>query len=97
MGAGKHVRMGTNEVGAAICRLPSGGIVFGPKAEGTPMSVSVPIQCPPGSSFAGIWHTHPGGVAVPSKQDLRSGRSVGAKRLCITVPETGETRCYGQK
>ena len=86
--------MGQNEVGASICRTPTGGIVFGPQAEGTPMSVDVPIQCPAGSKFEGIFHTHPGGVPIPSPQDLRSGRSVNANILCIRVPDTGQTRCY---
>lgn len=86
--------MGQNEVGNSICRTASGKIVLGPQAEGTPMSVNVPIHCPPGSKFEGIYHTHPDGVPIPSQQDLRSGRQVGASILCIKVPNTGETRCY---
>ena len=87
----------TNEVGASICQKPNGQYVFGPKATGTPTSVNVPVSCPAGSKFVGIYHTHPGGIPVPSPMDLTSGRSVNAKLLCIKVPETGQTRCYVRK
>ena len=39
-------------------------------------------------------NTHPGGIPQPSQQDLASGRAVGAKVLCIRVPETGVLKCY---
>ena len=92
---GRCASMGqVNEVGASICRMPNGKIVLGPKATGTPMSVKVPIQCPPSATFEGIIHTHPGGVPIPSQQDLKAGRQVGANVLCIKVPETGVLRCY---
>ena len=49
--------MPRNEVGASICRAPGGSFVFGPFAEGDPVSVQVPISCPKGTSFEGIYHT----------------------------------------
>ena len=51
--------MGQNEVGNSICRTKAGQVVLGPQAEGTPMSVKVSIQCPPGSAFEGIYHCLP--------------------------------------
>jgi proteasome lid subunit RPN8/RPN11 len=90
----RSARMGQNEIGASMCRKRDGSFVLGPVTEGTPMSVNVMISCPPGTEYWGPWHTHPGGIPYPSSQDMKSGRNTGAKGLCITVPETGETLCH---
>lgn len=88
-----RARGGTrNEIGASICQKPNGKIVFGPWAEGTPMSVNVPVSCPKGTKFHGIFHTHPGGVPLPSKTDLQSGERVGAQVLCINAD--GVVQCF---
>lgn len=84
-----------NEIGASICGGPQGQVVFGPWSEGTPMNVSVEISCPPGMDFLGIYHTHPGGVAMPSQLDVKSGLEVGAKYLCISAD--GDLRCYRKR
>ena len=84
--------MPRNEIGASICRRPNGTFVFGPFATGTPTSVNVPIKCPPGSRFHGIYHTHPGGVPIPSRQDIKSGQITGSKTLCINAD--GRVRCW---
>lgn len=84
--------MAKNEIGASICRRPNGSFVFGPFATGTPVSVNVPIKCPAGSTFHGIYHTHPGGVPIPSAQDLRSGRQTGSQVLCVNAD--GNMVCY---
>ena len=82
-----------NEVGASICQTSDGKLVFGPWAEGTPTSVNVAVSCPPGTTFRGIYHTHPGGVPYPSDQDLKSGVQVGAETLCVkAVP--GQLKCH---
>lgn len=89
--------MATNERGASICRRPDGSLVFGPFATGTPVSVNVPIRCPPGAKFHGIYHTHPDGVPIPSGQDLKSGRQTNSQVLCISVPtgpNAGRIACY---
>lgn len=84
-----------NEVGFSICRVKATGkLVNGPVATGTPMRVDIPVQCPPDSRFEGLYHTHPGGIAMPSAMDVRSAKQVGARVLCIQVPETGEMACY---
>lgn len=89
----KAPRGGTrNEIGASICKKPNGKFTFGPWAEGTPTSVNVPVACPKGSAFAGIYHTHPGGVPLPSQTDLRSGIKVGADVLCINAD--GVVQCF---
>jgi proteasome lid subunit RPN8/RPN11 len=82
-----------NEVGAMLCRAPDGSTVFGPQAEGSHDNVQVPYQCPAGSEPYGVWHTHPHGVATPSDDDLEAAREFGLRRMCVTVPQTGETRC----
>lgn len=82
-----------NEIGASICGLAGGQIVFGPWAEGTPTNVSIEMKCPPGTDFLGIYHTHPKGVAEPSARDIESGLAVNAQVLCIrAIP--GDLRCY---
>lgn len=84
---------GPNEVGAAIYQYPDGRLAFGPWAKGTPTSVNVPIpNPPPGSSYAGIIHSHPKGVPYPSETDVRSGVRTGAKMLCIYAD--GDLRCH---
>ena len=82
-----------NEVGAMLCRAPDGSTVMGPQAQGSHDSVNVPYQCPSGSTPYGVWHTHPHGLAEPSPEDVRSATAFGLKRMCITVPQTGETNC----
>ena len=86
----------TNEIGAAMCRdLATGKISFGPFSEGTPTSVSIDPTCPPGTKLFAIYHTHPGGVALPSQTDLKSGRRIGAEALCINAD--GDLRCHNLK
>lgn len=83
-----------NEIGFALCRLPKGGrrkFARGPLAVGTPDSVTVPTVCPAGR-FAGMFHTHPGGVARPSGMDVREARRVGAQGICIASDSA--LRCY---
>lgn len=81
-----------NEVGWALCRTPEGRLLSGPLAEGTPMSVNIPVGCPGGSRLAGLFHTHPAGVAFPSDTDIRSAKAVGAGSLCIDAD--GQLACY---
>lgn len=82
-----------NEYGFAICRTPAGRLVQGPTAWGTPTSVSIPLGCPAGSTFLGLFHTHPGGTAYPSEQDLKSAVAVAARILCIESDKDG-LRCF---
>ncbi len=81
-----------NEIGYSLCRAPSGRLVRGPMAEGTPTRVQIPVACPPGTTFEYLFHTHPGGVAYPSNMDIKSGIRVGAKGLCIDAD--GDRQCY---
>ena len=80
------VRMGrlpANEFGFSLCQLPNGDLTRGPVNWGTPTSVEIKLQCPSGSKFVGLGHTHPGGVAEPSRQDIASGFSSGSQFLAI--------------
>lgn len=83
-----------NEVGFALCRDSWGRLTFGPKAEGSPWSVDIALECPEGSEFFGLYHTHPGGFPVPSAQDWQAARTFGAQALCVEVPDTDEMECY---
>ena len=79
------------EIGFAGCRTAQGGVVSGPIATGTHNRVEIPVACPAGSRFEFLYHTHPGGVSLPSRTDLDSAKKVGAKALCISSDT--ETRC----
>lgn len=85
-------RTPTNEIGFTLCRATDGSLVTGPMAEGTPVSVNIPIRCPVGSKFDSLFHTHPGGIAYPSNQDIQSAKRVGAKNICIDAD--GTMRCF---
>lgn len=82
-----------SEVGALLCRRRDGTTVMGPRAQGDHDNVAVPYVCPPGAVPYGVWHTHPHGSVEPSDDDLEAARSFGLRRLCVTVPQTGQTRC----
>lgn len=81
-----------NEVGFTICRTPGGQLTRGPLATGTPRAVSIPIACPSGATFEGLFHTHPGGAVTPSRIDLDSAKKFDAKVLCIT--NDSQTQCF---
>lgn len=76
-----------------LCSRPDGATVLGPRAQGSHDNVQVPYSCPTGSKPFGVWHTHPHGIAEPSDDDLAAARQFGLKKLCVTVPQTGETNC----
>ena len=85
----------TVERGATICRLAGGGVGLGPVAIGRSGSqVDVPISCPPGGTPIGLWHTHPRGKAELSSRDIAAGIALSLEVMCVTVPETGQTRCF---
>ena len=84
------VRLPQNyEVGAVQC---SDG-AWGPMGRGSHDDVVVPISCAPGATPTTVWHTHPDGIAEPSTADMDNARSAGIRRVCVTVPATGETNC----
>jgi len=78
-----------NEVGSVRC---SDGR-WGPMAQGAHDEVVVPISCTPGHYPDTVWHTHPHGEPKPSSADIENARSAGIKRVCVTVPQTGESSC----
>ena len=81
-----------NEFGFSLCQAQDGKLVKGPTATGTPINVSIPVTCPAGSHFTGLFHSHPRGVAYPSPQDIDSALRVGAKILCIQSDQ--EMKCF---
>lgn len=79
-------RLPRNEFGFAVFKTPAGGFMAGPVSTGTPTSVDIAVacpECPPGSSFYALIHSHPGGVAFPSAQDIQSAMRLGNARQCI--------------
>lgn len=86
------MNLGKNEIGFAICRTPGGELVNGPVNTGTPMSVDIPVSCPPGTRLEGLHHTHPGGIAFPSKTDIRLAVRLGIKNMCIS--DDSRTDCF---
>ena len=80
-----------NEVGFTICKNPTGELAPGPLAVGDPYNVDIPVSCPAGSKLLGLHHTHPGGRAYPSKQDIRSARQLRVPYLTIDADGTLRT------
>jgi proteasome lid subunit RPN8/RPN11 len=76
-----------------ICER-GGRLARGSQASGDRYSVDLVISCPHGYRALGIFHTHPGGVPIPSEMDLRSAVLHGLTHVCVGVPETGVVRCY---
>lgn len=83
------------ETAFTMCSTRTGQVVRGTEATGGDRySVSLPVRCPSGHQTLGVHHTHPGGVAEPSSADIREARRMGLRWMCISVPETGETKCH---
>ena len=93
-----NMKLPTNkEVGSSICRTKAGGVVPGKMTSGSMTHGDVELNCPPNTSFDGVWHTHPMGMAQPSEQDYEQARRHGIKKLCITSTSPGvedQTRCF---
>ena len=85
-------RLPRNEVGFALCRMPTGKLATGPVSSGTPTRVDIAASCPPGGTLVGLFHTHPGGIAYPSAMDVRAAKKVRAPNLCIL--SDSQLGCY---
>jgi len=72
-----------DEVGFTVCRTPTGRLVRGPVTSGTPTSVDIVVECPPGSEPFALVHTHPGGINTPSAMDVKSGQRFRMSAMCI--------------
>lgn len=86
------------EIGAALCKLPTGSLTRGPLGSGTTTGVSFPNTCPPGTKMLGSWHSHPetgGGDIRPSTQDIREAKRFGWDILCTTNEK--RSQCYRVK
>ena len=82
-----------DEVGFTVCRVPgTGRLVRGPVTSGTPTSVDIVVECPPGSEPFALVHTHPGGVNTPSAMDVKSGQRFRMSAMCIA--DDREMRCF---
>jgi len=79
------------EIGSPICC--KGKICkLGKASKGTPTRVEVELKCPPGFKPVGIFHTHPGGRAFPSRTDIENLRKAKLPVSCIATER--ETRCF---
>jgi len=84
----------SNEIGFELCRTTTGRVVRGGRAEGSANRVTIPKNCPVGTQPIGTYHTHPGGSAYPSSQDVDTILANGLRFACIGVPDSGELVCY---
>ena len=85
------------EIGSAICKTRDGKLVPGQFSSGSMNHVDVDLTCPANTVLNGVFHTHPMGLAQPSKQDYSQARKFGIKKLCITAThpdKKNETRCF---
>jgi len=80
------------EVGGPICTDGKSCFVPSLHSQGHPNKVNIPTACPNGSRTIGLYHTHPGGRAVPSQADVRNLRAAGLDVSCIS--DNRVTRCY---
>jgi len=76
------------------CKDKNKPLVRGSEATGGPMSVSLAIACPAGYKAVGIHHTHPNGHPLISKAEIQEAKKLGLKDMCVTVPQSGVTKCY---
>lgn len=87
--------MSANEVAKTICQR-NGEIFWGSTASGSPWAVTLNIACPAGSRPIGVFHSHPGGKAVLSRQDVielaRAKRTQGIHYGCVAGKDKLE--CY---
>ena len=87
------IRMGQlppNEFGFPMCQRPDGSLERNVKVSwGTPTSVDVGTQCPPGTRFVGVTHSHPLGVPFPSKTDQRAAIASSSEVMCIVADTPG--------
>jgi len=83
-----------NEEGSPICAFGD-ELLLGRRVRGRDQHhVAIPLSgCPPGSRAVGFWHTHPEGSPNPSRKDVSEALRLGLDVVCVTVPETGITRC----
>lgn len=80
------------EEAATICQLGQ-RLLWGSRAKGTsPTSVSLFTSCPKGGKPIGVHHTHPGGRAEPSLQDIAAMKRAELRHLCIS--DDSITRCF---
>lgn len=89
---GPHMTDGL-EHGYVICRTDDGDLLRGRETTGDRYNVDIDMHCPAGRPV-GIFHTHPGGVPVPSTVDISEAQRWGVEKLCIGVPETGDLQCH---
>lgn len=82
------------EHGFAVYERPDGTLLAGPVSVGTWNAVSIELPDIPGAQLEALFHTHPGGVAVPSSRDMSEARRVKANHVVILQPELGDMRHY---
>ena len=82
--------MDASEIAKTIC-LCDGKSFWGSEARGEPLSVRLRTSCPNGEQI-GLFHSHPGGTAEPSSQDINEMLRAKLPYLCILGEEA--LSCY---
>ena len=90
---GNRFQTDSVEEARTICQLGN-ELLWGNQARGdSPINVRLrPITCPGGGKPIGVWHSHPGGKAEPSLQDIAEMKRVGLPYMCISSDT--EIACY---
>ena len=83
-------KMDANEYARTIC-MRDGEVFWGSEAQGEPLSVSLHTNCPDGKAI-GVIHSHPGGTAEPSRQDIAEMLRARLSWLCVHGEDA--LRCY---
>lgn len=79
------------EFGYPVCTT-DGELIKGPESVGHRYGVSLQTRCDVGKPVC-LFHTHPGGEAVPSPADVREAYRYKLP-VCIGVPESGHQECW---
>ncbi len=77
-----------------ICYRPPNMLARGSRATGDRTRVNINTACPRSYKAIGIWHSHPYGKCAPSSMDIQAMRQERLRNLCISVPQSGELKCY---
>lgn len=83
------------EIGGVLCCKGNKCDKIPLYSQGDHNKVTMPIRCRPGYKPAMVFHTHPDGVASPSRADVVNLRKVGVPLGCIAnKPSIKAVKCF---
>lgn len=81
------------ERGYTVCDNGTSKLRRGPQVTGTESTIGIPITCPGGSRPVALFHTHPNGTPI-STRDIATMKE---KRLPVCIKARGKIRCWKEK